>query len=30
VSMCHAMGLAEIETFGNTDLGTGPLAGLAG
>jgi hypothetical protein len=28
VSMCHAMGLPDIETFGDTDLGTGPLAGL--
>jgi hypothetical protein len=30
VSMCHAMGLPDIETFGNTDLGKGPLAGLIG
>jgi hypothetical protein len=25
VSICHAMGLSDIMTFGNTDIGTGPL-----
>jgi hypothetical protein len=25
VSICHAMGLPDIMTFGNTDIGTGPL-----
>jgi hypothetical protein len=28
VSMCQIMGLPEIQTFGNTDVGKGPLAGL--
>jgi hypothetical protein len=25
VSMCHAMGLSDINTYGATDVGTGPL-----
>jgi hypothetical protein len=28
VAMCQAMGLANINTFGNIDKGTGPLAKL--
>jgi len=28
VSMCRAMGLDDVETFGDTDQGSGPLAGL--
>jgi hypothetical protein len=28
VSMCQAMGLSDVETFGDTDLGSGPLPGL--
>jgi hypothetical protein len=28
VSMCQAMGLSQIDTFGNTDVGKGPLPGL--
>jgi hypothetical protein len=28
VSMCHAMGRADIETFGATDTGRGPLPGF--
>jgi hypothetical protein len=30
VSMCHAMGLHDVDTFGDTDQGSGPLAGLVG
>jgi hypothetical protein len=28
VSLCHAMGLQDVNTFGNIDGGTGPLPGL--
>jgi hypothetical protein len=28
VSMCQLMGLADVQTFGNTDTGTGPLPNL--
>lgn len=28
VSMCRALGLPDVETFGDTDVGSGPLAGL--
>jgi hypothetical protein len=28
VAICHALGQAQIETFGNLDAGKGPLAGL--
>jgi hypothetical protein len=28
VSICQAMGLSDIDTFGNTDLGHGPLDGF--
>lgn len=28
VSICHAMGLDEVQTYGDMDTGTGPLSGL--
>lgn len=28
VSLCHAMGLSDIDTFGSLDTGSGPLPGL--
>ena len=28
VSICRAMGLSQVDTFGNTDVGTGPLPGF--
>jgi hypothetical protein len=28
ISLCHAMGLTDVTTFGNPGLGEGPLAGL--
>ena len=28
VSICHAFGLTQVDTFGNTDVGHGPLPGL--
>jgi hypothetical protein len=30
VSLCHAFGLADVTTFGNTDTGSGPLARFLG
>ncbi len=29
VSMCHTMGLTDVDTFGDTDEGSGPLSGLS-
>jgi hypothetical protein len=28
VSICNAMGLPSMDTFGNTDVGKGPLPGF--
>jgi hypothetical protein len=28
VSICQAFGLTNVTTFGNTDVGSGPLPGL--
>lgn len=30
VSICHAMGLSDVDTYGDPSLGSGPLAGLTG